>query len=474
MKTEIKMPTININDDTVSLVRWIVPDGVPVSEGQPICEVETSKAIEEVLSPSTGCIRICQRPGDVATGSTIAYLTDAQSDEVTASESVSSELPGPTQQLADIDVSELRFTTAARALIEELNIPEAVFHGRVLVRTVDVIAYQAQGTGGMPQLREPSAITQQPRQPSVIAQSQLSSEPVSPSQRRAALRQSPSQPLADIPQPFTRLTSSDRLSNPVSKRKREEIRVLRDGHRDALPSVLTQLVDITGLRSYLMSLCDRVTITLSSIVTYEVARLLVSYKEFNAAYVNDEIVYHKEIHVGMAIDGQFGLKVAAVAQAHEKTVVEIADEMETLLELYSVDGLPMTALTSATFNVSDLTHLSVPWFTPLISRNQSAILGLGLLEFAHREVLSLTLTFDHRVTEGKRAAEFLKELKSRLSAYVTTAGTASGLTQVHTPPSCSRCLRRVDELPGDAKFLVKVMDTSGHESMMCKSCIEGW
>ena len=224
-------------------------------------------------------------------------------------------------------------------------------------------------------------------------------------------------------------------------------------HHPSLPSVLTQFVNISCGERRTYRKQDN-PVTLLAITTYEVAALLKEYKVFNAMITDQGIVYHKDIHIGIAMDGEHGLKVPAIKATDTLTVNRITKEVEIHYEAYLSKTLAVDSLTSATFNISDLTNLEIPWFIPLISKNQSAILGMGYTEENGEETLSLTLTFDHRVTEGKTAGEFLLKLKERMSKY-TNLAKQNKVMMKEAIPCCSKCYKSMNELVEGNRVLLK-------------------
>ena len=130
----------------------------------------------------------------------------------------------------------------------------------------------------------------------------------------------------------------------------------------------------------------------------------------------DAIAYYKEINVGFAIDINKGLKVLKVANTSVKTVLEIELEIMELSNRYIDENLDITDLTDIGFTVTDLSAEGVAFFKPLINMMNSAILGVSSIDEKLHSCM-LSLTFDHRVTEGKLAAQFLGELKGRIESY---------------------------------------------------------
>ena len=130
--------------------------------------------------------------------------------------------------------------------------------------------------------------------------------------------------------------------------------------------------------------------------------------------------------MGVAIETQKGLIVPVVNDANKRTVLEIAKELSSFVDLASSGKLPASALDNSTFTITNLGHLGVDSFIPIINPPNSAILGVGrisrqaVIDQVDRvgiaEKTTLTLVFDHRVTDGAPAARFLSTIKEILES----------------------------------------------------------
>src|SRR5207247_2570732 len=102
------------------------------------------------------------------------------------------------------------------------------------------------------------------------------------------------------------------------------------------------------------------------------------------------------------------------------------------------------SLAGGTFTITDLSGEEVFHFLPLINQGQSAILGVGAEVFlppGRDGMFTLTLAFDHSLSEGRQAARFLKELSNRLQHYEATLGRLPSAESASEEPCCCECLR---------------------------------
>jgi hypothetical protein len=257
---------------------------------------------------------------------------------------------------------------------------------------------------------------------------------------------------------------------PLSKAKKNEILFLHEGQRDALPSAISVLVSGRG---FFEPAALTASPSLLPILVYETARLLARYPEFNGCYEEEGLIQWSEINVGVAFEIDAGLKVPIIKGADALGVDKIRETIEGHILKYLDKSLGIEDLSGGTFTITDLSNEKVFSFLPLINRRQSAILGMGGCQ-AFSETISsfpLTLTFDHRVSTGRRASLFLRELKERLEAYgsVLPGGATAGMP---AETSCFQCRREEAELQ-DGQYLL-VVRARGKAEHLCSTCLEGW
>jgi len=166
-------------------------------------------------------------------------------------------------------------------------------------------------------------------------------------------------------------------------------------------------------------------IPFSALMAKIVAYALRKYPLFNATLDEDsnQIKIFKEINIGIAIAVEDGLVVPVVHDADKKSLLEIASIIKGLIQKASERKLTAEELRDGTFTITNLGSFGVDVFTPIINPPQVAILGIGRIKQEPRAsaeeirvvpVMTLTLVFDHRVTDGAKAAQFLKEIRDLL------------------------------------------------------------
>jgi pyruvate dehydrogenase E2 component (dihydrolipoamide acetyltransferase) len=185
-------------------------------------------------------------------------------------------------------------------------------------------------------------------------------------------------------------------------------------------------VDVTDLEAFRKSLkaeAERkeVKLTPLSFIVQACCRALREYPEFNASLHPDgkHLVVKQYINIGMAVDTPEGLLVPVIRDADRKSVWELSDEIATLSANARDRKLGLNDLQGGTFSVSSLGALGGTGFTPIVNAPEVAILGVARLQtkplwdgehFQPRQVLPLSLSYDHRVVNGADGGRFMQFL----------------------------------------------------------------
>ncbi len=148
-------------------------------------------------------------------------------------------------------------------------------------------------------------------------------------------------------------------------------------------------------------------------ITYEVSRLLEKYPMLNSYYEDNFIHQYKSINIGVALDIDDGLKVYTINNSNSLNLKEIEFEISKGVYSYFRKELITDQIIGSTFTITDLSAMGVSQFVPLVNYKQSAILGISSFDKKLNRV-TLSMSFDHRVTEGKVVSSFLSDLSKQL------------------------------------------------------------
>jgi pyruvate dehydrogenase E2 component (dihydrolipoamide acetyltransferase) len=146
----------------------------------------------------------------------------------------------------------------------------------------------------------------------------------------------------------------------------------------------------------------------------------------NSKLEGDNIKLFDKIHIGVAVAIESGLIVPVLRNADEMSIIEIAQTMKHLIQKAKSGSLMLSEVTGGTFTITNLGAYGIDIFTPLLNPTQSAILAVGRIvqkpiivngEIAIRYIMSISLSFDHRVIDGAVAAVFMQGIKKALESY---------------------------------------------------------
>ncbi len=158
-----------------------------------------------------------------------------------------------------------------------------------------------------------------------------------------------------------------------------------------------------------------VRISYSDVFVAATARALKSHPLLNSSYVDDAILEHQLVNIGVAVALQDGLIAPAIKDADQLTLAEIAQLRKSLSAAAQQGTLSPEDIFSATFTISNLGPFGVTRFRALVVPPQAGILALGSISTTGS--VSLSLSCDHRVLDGAHAAEFLRDLVALLERF---------------------------------------------------------
>ena len=163
-----------------------------------------------------------------------------------------------------------------------------------------------------------------------------------------------------------------------------------------------------------------IKLTYNHILMKVVAKALTEFPDVNASFADNMLTRHKHVNMGLAVAKGDGLIVPNVKNCEEKSLAQIAQETEALIEATRTGKLGMEDMTGGTFTISNVGMFPIDWSTPIINPPQVAIIGFGRSvkkmavvddQPAIRSMMNMFLTFDHRVFDGLEVGRILSDLK---------------------------------------------------------------
>jgi pyruvate dehydrogenase E2 component (dihydrolipoamide acetyltransferase) len=195
--------------------------------------------------------------------------------------------------------------------------------------------------------------------------------------------------------------------------------------------------DVTALEEFRKTYGPRIEkagakLTVTAVVIKILATAIAKFPQFASSVdmANESIVFKKYVHIGVAVDTPNGLLVPVIRDVDRKTITEIAVELATLSQKARDRKLSLDEMAGGVFSVTNLGGIGGTSFTPIINQPEVAILGLSRTatapvwkngQFVPREMLPLSLSYDHRVIDGADAARFLRFVAEGLEQPLTMA-----------------------------------------------------
>jgi pyruvate dehydrogenase E2 component (dihydrolipoamide acetyltransferase) len=436
MAEEFFIPKLGQTVEEVTLVNWLVEDGAKVSQGQPVMEVETDKAVFPVEANARGTIHIGPyKVGDVLPVLTVVAIIGKPEDkfEIIGGEPGS---PVPEIALPALPAAGPSVPSAAPAENEKLF---ASPRARKLAaeKSVDLAAVPPTGYDGL-RVAERDVLAFLAQLPKVTPLAQRMAADVGVDLRAIAgtgpggrivkediarASQSPIQ----IPQSAILNPQSEILERIPLKGVRAIIaeRLAASVHTTARVTLVTE-ADASEFVAARARIKEKVEPDWGFAPGYNdmLARIVCAalrrFPYMNARLAPDAIEILGHIHMGMAVDTERGLLVPVIRDADQKSLRQFGSEFRQLVERARNSRSLPDDLTGGTFTITNLGMYDVDAFTPVINLPQAAILGVGRIapkvvpwhgEPAIRQMWTLSLVFDHRITDGAPAARFLQYIK---------------------------------------------------------------
>jgi len=422
---EIRVPQETVNDESVTVIRVSYAHGSRVMAGDVVIELETSKLNLSLEAEVDGFVYYACKEGDeVRINELLVVIADtfAEGYSIAAPQHPASPQASTPPREPEKFTGQTAFSAAALKLLEEHGVSRSAFAGHDLVTSADVLALVQPGP-----------------KPKLEIESNAPARPVN-------------------------LDESTVTRKKIPKSKKREIDYLRQVQQAGLNSMVNIEVDTNGILAATAQHSKYFKHSFLPVIIYEASRLLNKFPQLNAFYLDQEIVFYNDVNVGVAIDIDDGLKTVCIRNSGSLGMRELEDQLFLLSNRYVDRKLTPSDLSDITFTITDLSGEGIHFFSPLINQQNAAILGIAAPKASGQMVL--TLTFDHRVTEGKTASRFLKELKDRVECYKNQLGANAPALR------CSRCLKHLGEDISGFGFL-KVVNKKGEDVYLCQTCFKG-
>jgi len=433
--SELLMPKLSDTMEEGTVLGWLVPDGAVVTRGQPIVEIETDKADMTVDAPEDGPLRIMAAEGSVhPVGAPIAWIGADAPDTIVAPESSGAVVAAPSAEEPATNIpvgddgtpSEIGMTVVTAspdpvtpATPQPAQAAETHPDGTRIIASplarqlareagIDLAGIRGTGPGGR------------------IVRADLD-------HARATAAGAPAGPVPAVPPPagvgppptparhagaigFGQRIPATRLQRTIARRMHESVSAAphfalqRDVDASELIAVRRQLAAARP---------DTPTPSVTDLVIRALAIAAAERPDVLARWDTDAFVIPDGVHVGIAVAIERGLLVPVIREANAKSVTEIAAQVRDLAARCRDGTITAAELEGSTITVSNLGMYGIDRFTAIINPPEAAILAVGAARpqpvvregaVAVRDMMTLTLSVDHRSLYGAEGATFLARI----------------------------------------------------------------
>jgi pyruvate dehydrogenase E2 component (dihydrolipoamide acetyltransferase) len=425
------MPKMGMTMKVGKISKWYKNEGDSVKKGEDLFEVETEKITNKIESPGSGILfQIVVPSGSTVPIGTILAVIAEKGEQPERIEGIQAgvvvEMDGdPTKsepsesKAGPKEEKRILSTPSARRMAKELGVDLSLVPGTGpdgKVKDADVLKFHEQG---------PPSPRITPLAAEIVKQEGLNLSEITGTGENGKITKE------DVEQFLAGSKSTDQQdASPVKVIPFEGMRkAIADNMHASLQNAaqltaftevdVTEMVRFRDLVRAEYKKDDFVKISYNDIIVMATSRALMRHPIMNSTLVGEEILVHGSVHLGIAVALPEGLIVPKVRNAEKKNLLQIATEVRQLAEKARKGTLVVEDVTNGTFTISNVSMLDMDGFTPVLNPPETGILGVGRVkekpsvfngEITIRHMMTLSLTFDHRIVDGAPAMTFLKDL----------------------------------------------------------------
>ncbi len=400
---ELKIPNLGESISSVTFSKWLKPDGATIGMDEPLCEIETEKANQELSADSAGkLIWVAKEGEDLAVGAIFAKI-DTDSSGANSSSSATQPapvVPSPEKTAAPANQSASYATgtpsPAASKILNEAGIP----------------ASSVSGTG------RDGRITKEDAQK---ASTSAPAATVAPEKTAA-----PAPNTVAVPAATAAFGRTERREKMSRMRRTIAKRLVSAKNNTAMLTTFNE-VDMSALmelrEKYQEAFVKKYGIKLGfmSVFAKACAKVLLEMPEVNAFIDGDDIIYHDYADISIAISTPTGLVVPPIRNVESLKYSDIEFKLKELAGKARDGKLSLDEMSGGTFTITNGGVFGSLMSTPIINEPQSAILGMHAIkerpiavngQVVIRPMMYLALSYDHRIIDGSTSVTFLVKVKN--------------------------------------------------------------
>jgi pyruvate dehydrogenase E2 component (dihydrolipoamide acetyltransferase) len=422
--SEITMPRLSDTMEEGTIARWLKQPGDEIKKGDILAEIETDKATMDLEAYEAGTLQqiLVQEGETVPIGQAVALIgtgTAAQQPAQPAPAAAKTGSDGAGATLVPAEGPAKAETSTQSPVTAESGESGAVKASPLARRmaeehSIDLSQVQGTGPGGRVVRDDIEDLLEQ-RQKAPAAVPAAPAAPLPEAPAPVAPTAAPSAP------PEAELVKLSRVQMLIARRLTESKQTIPHFY----VSSEVDMTDVLAMRQTLNASVgeDGVKVTVNDLIVKACALALEKFPEVNSSIKEDHFIRYKHINVGMAVDAPTGLVVPVIRDANTKGVRSIARESKALIAKARANKLAPADLEGGTFSVSNLGMMDASNFIAVINPPQAAILAVAATrkQFVQvdgqpviRDLMTMTMSTDHRILSGATVARFLQEVKRLL------------------------------------------------------------
>jgi pyruvate dehydrogenase E2 component (dihydrolipoyllysine-residue acetyltransferase) len=409
MPTNVIMPQMGESVAEGTVTRWMKKLGERVERDEPLFEISTDKVDAEIPSPAAGVLtQILVKENETVAVNTVVGIIDGEGAAVaapapeaapakkavavaapTAAQAAPAPPPAPTARAAGEKVrsSPLVRRIAAEHNVDLTRVPGTGLGGRVSKQDINAYLAHARPAGQAP--------AKAPAPPRMVFSGPTNVVPMTPMRRQIA----------------EHMVASRRTSAHVST---------------VFEAELTRISELRARQGAEFEKRNGLKLTYTPFFVRASVEAIKEFPIFNSSVDGANVVYKRDVNIGVAVALETGLIVPVIKHAGEKNFLGVARAVQDLAERARTKRLSVDDVEGGTFTITNPGVFGSLFGTPIIHQPQVAILGVGNIEkrpvvrndaIAIRAMVYLALSFDHRIIDGAVADQFMSKIKSLLENW---------------------------------------------------------
>jgi len=412
MTVEVRIPQLGESVTEGTIARWLKQNGDVVEAEEPVLELETDKATMEIPAGASGQLSIVEPQGAVVhVGTVVARITEGAARAArTAPPAAPAPPSSPSTQTATTRAADPTLSPAVRKLVAEHALDPA----------------QLSGTGKGGRLTK-GDVLRRLEEPVPDPDAAPAPRPPEPRVSDDGGPRAPSPTAPPAPPRAPEAETPERV--PMSRLRRRIAERLVEAQRTAAILTTFNEVDLSALlaarRRHREAFRNRhgVDLGLMSLFGRACVGALRDVPVVNAQIDGSDIVYHRQVHLGIAVSTERGLVVPVIRGADSLGLPDLERRIEELARRARESKITPDELSGGTFTITNGGVFGSLLSTPILNPPQSGILGMHKIEdrpvavdgqVVIRPMMYLALSYDHRLVDGAQAVTFLVRVKERL------------------------------------------------------------